>query len=310
MINRSMRHFPSRPAPCRLRGGFSVVELLVVISVVVILLSIFIPYFMSIHERANRVKCTNNLRTIFSALGEYGKDNQQDGRTILPRVVYQPDKKAVGYTAFTGADAANPFADESTVSPNDVSASLWLLVRGNYITDPSVFVCPSTWDRPDPLTSAAGEKVGPDRRGNFRSARHLSYSYASPFSNAEKYELSTDVLEGDFVIMADRNPGRRADGKSDVTAVDSTAAPLAHALANSLNHDRAGQNVLYAYGNIVFVNTPYVGVNRDNIYTAQAQTPVAPGATSRPSDTPGYIGTGLSPIWGDSFLVPTAQDGE
>ena len=43
-------------------------------------------------------------------------------------------------------------------------------------------------------------------------------------------------------------------------------------LANSVNHGRDGQNVLYGDGHVSFEANPFVGVEKDNIYTAwQAQ---------------------------------------
>ena len=38
-------------------------------------------------------------------------------------------------------------------------------------------------------------------------------------------------------------------------------------LANSNNHDKDGQNILYGDGHVAWESNPFVGVNRDNIYT-------------------------------------------
>src|SRR4051812_34324590 len=111
------------------RRAFTAIELLVVIVIVVILLSIFVPYVMKLRETARRTQCRDNLRQIFQALQNYAGANG----SFLPRVVHDPN--LAGFTAFTGANDANPFAPNSGVRPNDVTASLWLLVRGGYVID-------------------------------------------------------------------------------------------------------------------------------------------------------------------------------
>src|SRR5512145_2767236 len=132
----------SRASNASSKSGFTIVELLVVLGIVVILASIFIPYLLSIRERSNRTRCANNLRQIRDALVAYASNNDQN----FPRVVYDEQDNPNGYVAFSGPDDPDPFAPDSAVLPNDVSASLWLLVRRGLITNPSVFTCPSSSD--------------------------------------------------------------------------------------------------------------------------------------------------------------------
>ncbi|MEM6315851.1 MAG: hypothetical protein AAF743_17310, partial [Planctomycetota bacterium] len=89
---------------------------------------------------------------------------------------------------------------------------------------------------------------------------------------------------------------------------------------NSPNHNRAGQNVLFADNSVRWHETPYVGYGYtaatgdkpptlgDNIYSAMSIEPLLatyPG----PFTTPGYIGRSIAPAHvNDSYLVPTAQD--
>jgi prepilin-type processing-associated H-X9-DG protein len=47
--------------------------------------------------------------------------------------------------------------------------------------------------------------------------------------------------------------------------------------ANSRNHDRDGQNILYGDGHVAWESNPFVGVNRDNIYsTADGKIAASP----------------------------------
>ena len=61
--------------------------------------------------------------------------------------------------------------------------------------------------------------------------------------------------------------------------------------ANSPNHEREGQNVLYADGHVAYEPTPFVGLGRDNIYTARTGTP--PTVERSPADAT------------DTLLLPT-----
>lgn len=135
---------------------------------------------------------------------------------------------------------------------NDVSASVWLLVRV-VGASPRGFVCPSTSDRADVLTDAAGQKVEATRRGNFRGSGNLSYGYANPFTGNYR---TWDRLPVYYPLMADRGPATSAEAQKGLSPKDSA---LTLARGNSANHGRAGQNVLYAYGGVEFMTTPFSG---------------------------------------------------
>src|SRR3954466_11029241 len=159
------------------RGGFTMVELLVVILILLLLLSIFIPFIRKTRETDHRVRCQSNLRAIGTALSKYAKANSGS----FPKVVHDTANQPGAYFAYTGPYAANPFAGDGRISANDVTASLWLLVRGGF-APPSLFVCPSTGDWADPVTGPDGKTTDAAHRSNFKRAHNLSYSYASPFS--------------------------------------------------------------------------------------------------------------------------------
>lgn len=269
--------------------GFTLVELLVAIVIVLILLSIFIPYLSSIRETSRRTSCANNLQQIFNALQTYAKANQQ----AYPRVVYDPAVRADGYVAFTGANDDDPFKPNG-VEASDVSASLFMLVRLD-LAQPQIFTCPSSNASADTVTDRM-------RRGNFASANHLRYSYALPFSSLPEYRFNSDHLKSGFVLMADRSPGSSAAGPTQ------QSPPMEIQRGNSRNHSQAGQNVLYSIGVVEFHVTPYCGFAQDNIYTAQAAKPTTQPVTLSATAN-GYVGRDVGPASADdTYLVPTDQD--
>jgi len=279
--------------------GFTLIEFLVAIGIIAILVAILLPYVEMKREDARRTDCADHLRQIGAALQEYGKSNESNNFRLLPEWFYDATHKPEGYTAFTGPDG--------NVKPNDITASLWLLVRGGYVKDLSIFVCPSTADDADELCDAGGKAVAATMRWNFRSPRNLSYSYDSPFTDALKQAFSSDQLREECAVLADRNPG--FDSEEDrVVGPARDASPFELAMGNSPNHQHAGQNVLHPSGDVSFETTAYCGFGNDNIYTAISPRPLT---ATRPSvDDPGYVGTDVGPAYNyDSYLVPTARDG-
>ncbi|QOV89330.1 type II secretion system protein [Humisphaera borealis] len=359
---------PSEPKQFRAEfphhRAFSLVELLVVLGILVILCSIFIPYVGKMRETNKRVACADNLRQIHAAFSKYAGANDRD----FPRMPWDPARPGM-YVAFTGSSlvpvrpattapttapslpttapaavaaippnltpatpaptttpatvsttpatgtaatqtiAGPPPPSVDGVKPNDVTAALWLLVRLGYV-QPQAFVCASASETLDPMLTG-GKRVNAAQRSNFTSGQHLSYSYCSPYSAAPRFRLNSDVLPPDFAIMADKNPGV-VTGGSNAAGPAYNAPPLEMTAANSRNHDRAGQNVLYVTGEVRFQSTPYCGYGtgwkRDNIYSTFATQPLPPGSNPAPEGK-GIVSPNAGPAWeNDSYLVPTEDE--
>jgi prepilin-type N-terminal cleavage/methylation domain-containing protein/prepilin-type processing-associated H-X9-DG protein len=115
----------------RRSGGFTLVELLVVIGIIALLISILLPALGNARRQAQLVKCMSNLRTLGQAMMMYSNAN---GNVIMPSLVWQ------------GAE-------------NNSNVDYWpaLLISGGYLprssvansmTDPvdasrSILTCPS-----------------------------------------------------------------------------------------------------------------------------------------------------------------------
>ncbi len=184
--------------------GFTLIEFLVAFGIIAILVAIILPYLEKYREDARRTDCADHLRSIGAAFLEYGQVNESNYIRPLPEAPYDAVHKLQGYTAFTGPDGG--------VKANDITASLWLLLRGGYVKDLSTFVCPSTGDQADTLTDATGKPASALQRWNFRLPGNLSYSYDSPFTDALKQAFSGDRLREECAVLADRNPGFDSDG--------------------------------------------------------------------------------------------------
>jgi prepilin-type processing-associated H-X9-DG protein len=279
------------------RHAFTFIDLLVLIALVVLAIAFLLPAMSRTGGSANRVKCGSNLRQIGQAMILYANENNGQ----FPRTTYDPTDPTP--RAYTGALAKNPFATTGP-QPNDVTAALFLLLRTQDIIA-HVFVCPSSVA--EGLDVFRGG-LSAQSRSNFPSDDNLSYSLANPYPSpaAENDGYAwTNTRTADFALAADMNPGQNATTHTDPTRVTtmSSAADL-QALANSRNHQGGGQNVLYGDGHAEFNQTPFCGVDQDNIY--------GPGKLLR-KDPPRLISPVISgPINAspdhkdDSVLLPVA----
>jgi len=280
--------------------GFTLVELLVVIGIIALLISILLPSLSRARETANRVKCAANLKQIGNGLLLYANENNGN----FPRTQFTLGSAALGTVAAVtqGNTAADPFQG-SPCGINNVPAELYLLLRTQDLTG-SVMVCPSSNDEPCTYQKAA-TKGNVLNQSNFDDTKNLSYSIQVAYPGQPAVDSGfrwTNTLSADYAIAADRNPG--ASPNSKVTTITTTSAQKDIKTGNSLNHQTAGQNVLFGDLHVDFSQTSFCGVQQDNIYGNGA---VVAGSTTINPKAIACTGVEVPGHKDDSVLFPVAK---
>jgi prepilin-type processing-associated H-X9-DG protein/prepilin-type N-terminal cleavage/methylation domain-containing protein len=154
------------PVPARWRaGGFTIIELMVVIGIIAILISILLPSIISARRQANLIKCSSNLRQITQACLLHAHDHHgflplagdlevetptMWDSTAYCRAVHDSDRRRYSYALALGMHVVTPLP--AAVAPY-LSSAIKLDYNNWYTLDEQLndnrgvwqmFMCPST----------------------------------------------------------------------------------------------------------------------------------------------------------------------
>jgi len=213
------------------KNGFTLVELLVVVSIIALLISILVPALGRARELARQVSCTANVSAIAKGWALYANDNR-GAPPILPDIVDQ-------YSADYREDLR--MGNECTAAALGTGAqqNLCLLVKIGVVPW-EIFICPSTEtpkaDRRNGRRYGLGELVGGTR------VLYCDYGIQIPYKHDDGgYPYGTNLcpltknMDGGIAILADR----AFNGYDRLHKW-------------SRNHPEDGESVMYADGHVKF----------------------------------------------------------
>ena len=275
------------------RKAFTLVELLVVISIIALLMGILMPALAKVRQIAYRLHCGTNLAGLGRAMLVYAND-YSDG---MPRAGFSTPGSAGWVQNIADFKAAAPAAAFGPTGNANITSCFYLLIKYANVT-PKSFLCKSDAGVHEFAPSAHGAAgfdlidlwdFGPPGQ----EQKHCSYAYHIPFGT---YPLTAGSEPG-MAIAADPNPWQRT-GKGNPkeehwAAFDPDGERQAVKFGNSITHQDDGQNVLYMDGHTTFERNSACGIDNDNIFTkrdtkANANLSKRKGARQTPGALPSW----------------------
>ena len=262
------------------RKGFTLVELLVVITIIALLMSILMPALARVRQVAYRTLCGTNLSAIGKLMLVYSNDNEED-------YPFAGGPKSLWST--TG-DIADAFGENqlkafggNVSNPVTVTSSFYLLIKYADGTAKQ-FVCKGDGAKvfklsdfgsavPDDFEIEDAWDFGDGVRGN--PGEYCSYAYHMPYyqvKNVPGFPIGV-TSKPNSPLCSDRNPyldKNLSDEDLEGPKWDTTTDPPSYSApdgkGNCAAHQRDGQNVLFNDSHVYFQTYPNCGINNDNIY--------------------------------------------
>ena len=220
------RHHPHpRPRRPALRaGGFTLVEMLVVVGIVVVLIGILLPVLGRARESASRAACASNLRQVHAVYLMYASENR--------------DRVPLGYRA--GRKQFNSMVYSATSGRYCVFGVLFLTGK---MEQPQAFFCPSNEDPQSSFDSPANPWP-PGPPDHAATNGYAGYGCRPQVELADEFHLRGNTIGGVPVRLP-----RLTEFRSKAIFADLVAAPA----RVDQRHER-GVNVLYGDASVSWVD--------------------------------------------------------
>ncbi len=108
------------------RGGFTLVEIMIVVAIIALLAAIAVPGFLRARKRSQASRVLNDLRLISASVDQYAIEYQKRGNEVVPVAAWTTYLKANTYLYNTGAHPAfGPYSDQVVDQPPPVPLLAW-----------------------------------------------------------------------------------------------------------------------------------------------------------------------------------------
>jgi prepilin-type N-terminal cleavage/methylation domain-containing protein len=319
------------------RSAFTLVELLIVITIIGILIAILLPVLTGAMDTAARLACSANLSAIGKAMSSYSTKYQQHLPTVYQYAKPPTSGAGSNIKDHTGDQAwADDLAGYATgkitattelpdwtdaihgagqpasqlTGPFTCNIScLFLMVRTGDAADEKIFQCKADTTKEDDTTQNAKSYW------SFHFISNCSYSYQNQLPdvggtglNGGSRNTSQSSLDPRMVIAADMNPSRYYDEAHPPSELSNYDVQQGVCTWNSPNHKYQGQNCLYGDFHVEFKTTPFCGYDNSNIWTRGVYTAATGGTGSTSSGSwsnadpkSGATSSGSPPAWTTAY---------
>jgi prepilin-type N-terminal cleavage/methylation domain-containing protein len=108
------------------RGGFTLVEIMIVVAIIALLAAIAVPGFLRARKRSQASRIINDLRLIDSAVDQYAIENNKASGAPVPVVEWTKYLKSGTQLYLTGNDIlGNPYNAQTVDTLPKVSTSAY-----------------------------------------------------------------------------------------------------------------------------------------------------------------------------------------